>query len=176
MTMLVRRTIQALAGVLLLGGVTAAGDRSPALCTSAVQADTATWRRVGTDVFTLRLPRAYRGVWMRGIDTAVHGWKAPRGRTVHSDYGYVHYVGGGPFSDPELVCESGPRDAWRIFAYEDRGVYGVGYFGLDPSRDDRALTLEARSPRREDVPELLAIIRSMRWAGRPPLVGTQVSP
>ena len=176
MTTLVRRTIQALAGVLLLGAVTAAGERSPELCTSAVRVDTSTWRHIRTDVFTLRLPRAYRGIRVRGIDTAVHRWNAPRHRTVGSDYGYVHYVGGGPFRDPELVCESGPRDSWRIIAYAERGVYGVGYYGLDPSRDDRALVLEARSPRREDVPELLAIIRSMRWAGRPPLVGTQVSP
>lgn len=176
MKMYFRRTIQALAGVLLLGGVTAAGDGSPDLCTSAVRVDTSTWRRVGTGVYTLRMPRVYRGVRMRGIDTAVHGWNAPRRRTVHSDYGYVHYVGGGPFSHPEHVCESGPRGAWRILAFEERGLYSVGYYGLDPSRDDRALVLEARSPRREDVPELLAIIRSMRWAGRPPLVGTQVSP
>jgi len=174
MTMLSRCSIRALAGVLLLGAVTAAGDRSPDLCTSTVRVDTSTWRRIDTGVFTMRLPRAYRGVRMRGIDTAVHGWNAPRRRTVHSDYGSVHYVGGGPFRDPELVCESGPRDAWKIIAYEDRGVFGVGYYGLDPSRDDRALVLTAESPRREDVPELLAIIRSMRWAGRPPLVGTQV--
>lgn len=168
-----RRTIQALAGVLLVGAVTAATGRSPDACSSAARVDTSTWRRVDTGVFTMRLPRGYRAIRVRGIDSAVEGWNASRHRTVRSDYGSTRYVGGGPFRDADLVCERGPNDSWSIVAYDQYGVHGVGYYGLDPSKEDRALVLTAESPRREDVPELLAIIRSVRWAGRPPFDGTR---
>jgi hypothetical protein len=174
MTMRFRRTLQALAGVAILGAVSAAGDRGPDACTSTVAVDTSTWRRIDTGVFTMRLPRAYRGIRMRGVDSAVEGWNAGGGRRVRSDYGWTQYVGG-PFSDTDVVCERGPRDSWRIAAYEYRGRLGVGYHGLDPSRDDRALMVMAESPRREDIPELFAIIRSVRWAGRPPLAGRPAS-
>jgi hypothetical protein len=167
------RSIQALAGLLLLGASTGAGNLQLDPCSSAPAPSTSAWRRIDTGAFTIRLPRAYRGIRMRGIDSAVHGWNAPGRRTVRSDYGPTRYVGGGPFRDPDLVCERGPRDSWSIVRYEEHGVHGIGYYGLDPSREDRALVLMAESPRREDIPELLAIIRSVRWAGRPPFQGTR---
>jgi len=138
-------------------------------CPSVAAADTTEWRRVPAGNFTLRLPGSYRGTRMQRMDAAVRSWSAPRGRRVRSEYGSATHVGSGtPIGDPKLVCDRGVRDAWRMVVYEERGVFGIGYFGLDPSEEGRALVLTAESPRREDLPELLAIVRSLHWAGRPP--------
>jgi CubicO group peptidase (beta-lactamase class C family) len=161
-----RRSLPLAAGVLLAGAASAAPARGQTACPPAA-ADTVSWRRSGDGAFTLRLPRAYGQTRLRGVDSALLGWNAPGGRRVRTDYGPIHYVGGGVLSEPDLVCEGDFGGAWRIVVYHDRdrGVHGAGYYGLDPSGNGRALAMTAESPRREDVSELLAIVRSVRWTG-----------
>jgi hypothetical protein len=161
-----QRTIPILACTLLTGAAAAAGeaDRGPDACTSAVVVDTAWWGRIDTGVFTMRLPRGYRKIRAQGIDSDVDGWRASHGRKVGSDYGWTEYVGDGSDSDPNLVCERGPGGAWMIVAYEQNAAYGIAYYARDPSADNRSLVLRAESPRRQDMPELLAIIHSVRWS------------
>jgi hypothetical protein len=166
--MIVRRMIP-IAACALLAAVAAAPRLAAQTCPAAAAADTTEWRRVDAGNFTLRLPGSYRGTRLQRIDAAVRSWTAPRGRRVRSEYGTARYVGNTtPATNLRLVCDQGPNDSWRIVAYEQRGIYGIGYFGPDPSEEGRALVLTAESPRREDLPELLAIIHSLRWAGRPP--------
>lgn len=156
---------------LLVGAVIAAparGQGGAGRCPAA-SADTVSWQRAGGEAFTLRLPRAYRSVRAQGIDTSVRGWRSGVGARIGTDYGSVQYVGGGAVDDPALVCESDHGGAWRIVVYHDgdRGVHGVGYYAFDPARNGRALAMTAESPRAADIPELLAIVRSVRWTARP---------
>lgn len=167
MRAIARRMLPAAACALLAGAAAPSPRPAAGSCPTAPAADTTGWRRVETGIFTMLLPRGYRKIRTQGIDSAVDAWNAPRGRRVHTDYGSTMYVGGGPFRDPDLVCERGPGDRWTIVAYEQYGRHGIGYYGYDPSSEDRALVVMAESPRREDIPELLAIIHSLRWDDRP---------
>lgn len=139
----------------------------------AASAATASWRHTAGGPFVLRLPPAYRPVRRQGIDSEVREWRSPGGARVGTDYGSVRYVGGGVVDDPALVCESDLGGAWRIVVYHDRdrGIHGVGYHGFDPARNGRAVALTAESPRVADIPELMAIVRSLRWSGAPRVQG-----
>jgi hypothetical protein len=160
------RTIPILACTLFTVAAAGGTDRGTHACTSAVVVDTAWWGRIDTGVFTMRLPRGCRKVRAQGIDSDIHGWRASHGRTAGSDYGLTRYVGDGSGSDPDLVCERGPGGAWMTVAYQQSGDYGIKYYARDPLADDRTLVLKAESPRREDIPELLAIIHSARWPAK----------
>jgi hypothetical protein len=164
------RTLPIIAALLLAATEPAAAQRAPAACSPGTAVDTTAWRRVGTGAFTIRLPRAYRRANVHGVDSAVDAWRASRRRQVGSDFGPTRYVGDGSGSDPALVCERGPGDAWMIVAFD----HGFDYFARDPAAGDRTLWIRAQSARREDLPELLAIVRSVRWVGRPTLIGTPV--
>jgi CubicO group peptidase (beta-lactamase class C family) len=161
------RSLPVAAGLLLAAAV-ATPARGQAGCPAA-SADTVAWRRIDGEAFTLRLPRTYRPVRAEGVDSEVRGWRTPGGARVGTDYGSVEYVGGGELDDPALVCESDLGGAWRIVVYHDRerGVHGVSYYGFDPAGTGKAVAMSAQSPRAADLPELMAIVRSLRWTPRP---------
>jgi hypothetical protein len=163
----VRRSLQVIAGVLLMGTLLGAGNRERTQCPAA-STHTTTWRRASGSAFTLRLPRGYRRLELHGIDSAVEGWSAPGGRKVSADYGPTEYVGIGIRDDSALLCEGVPNGPRRIVLYHDRGIYGVGYYGRDPHDNRSSLVFTAESPREADIPELLAIARSIRWTERTP--------
>ena len=166
--MMVRRMIP-IAACALLAATADAPRLAAQTCPGAAAADTTEWRRVEAGNFSLRLPGSYHTPSQQRIDGAVRSWTAPHGRRVRSEYGTSGYIGNtSPATNRRLACEQGPGETWRIVAYQQRGVYGIGYYGLDPTEEGRALVLVAESPRRSDLPELLAIIRSLRWPGPPP--------
>jgi hypothetical protein len=166
---IVRRMIPIAACALAAVAAAPASRLAAQNCPAAAAADTTEWRRVDAGNFSLRLPGSYRGARLQRIDAALRIWTAPRGRRIRSEYGSARYVGNAsPATDLRLVCDRGAGDAWRIVAYQLHGMYGIGYFALDPSEEGHAVVLTAESPRREDLPELLAIVHSLRWAGRPP--------
>ncbi|MFL5385755.1 MAG: hypothetical protein ACJ8GN_24840 [Longimicrobiaceae bacterium] len=166
--MMVRRMIP-VAACALIAGAALAPRLAAQTCPAAAAADTTEWRRVDAGNFSLRLPGSYHGTHGQRLDGPVRTWTAPRGRRVRSEYGSARSVGNtSPATSRRLVCDQGVGDSWRIVAYEQRGVFGIGYFGRDPSEEGRAVVLTAESPRRQDLPELLAIIHSLRWAGPPP--------
>jgi len=166
---IVRRMIPIAACALAAVAASPAARLAAQSCPAAAAADTTEWRRVEAGNFTLRLPGSYRTPYQQRIDGAVRTWTAPHGRRVRSEYGTARNLGNtSPATDRRLACEQGVGDAWWIVAYQERGAYGIGYYGRDPSEEGRALILTAESPRRSDLPELLAIIRSLRWSGPPP--------
>lgn len=166
--MIVRRMIP-IAACALVAAAAATPRLAAQTCPSAAAADTTEWRRVDAGSYSLRLPGSYQGVYRQRLGGPVRDWTAPRFRSVHAEYGLSRFVGNGsPVVDPEMICEQGPGDAWRIVVYEQHGRYGIGYYGFDPTQEGRALALTAESQRREDLPELLAIVLSLRWPSRAP--------
>ena len=166
--MIVRRMIP-IAACALLAAAAGASRLAAQTCPAAAAADTTEWRRVDAGNFSLRLPGSYRTPYGQRLDGPIRSWNAPHGRRVRSEYGTAGQIGNtSPAINRRLACDQGPGETWRIVAYQQRGVYGIGYYGLDPTEEGRAIVLMAESTRRADLPELLAIIHSLRWAGPPP--------
>jgi hypothetical protein len=161
--------LPAAACALMVGATIHATRLAAQTCPAAAAADTTEWRRIEAGSYSLRLPGSYQPNRRQRIDGAVRDWTAPRFRSVHAEYGLSSFAGSAtPVAEQDLICDQGPGDAWRIVVYENHGRFGIGYFGFDPTEHGRALALTAESPRREDLPELLAIIHSVRWTSRPP--------
>lgn len=148
-------------------------------CSAAEGVDTTTWRRHNARAYTLLLPRGYRLARTQGVDSDVRGWSGPGGRYVSSDFGFYSdrlEVDGGSANEPYAVCEEGAggdAPTPRIVLLRRDGRYGAGLFWPHPdgrrfsdypSGDENreALDVIATSPREEDIPELLAIVRSVR--------------
>jgi hypothetical protein len=169
MKMIVRRMMRIAACALAAVAASPAPRLAAQTCPAAAAADTTEWRRIEAGSYSLRLPGSYQPDRQQRINTAVRDWTAPHFRGVHAEYGLSRFVGSAtPVAEQDLICDQGPGDAWRIVVYELHGRFGIGYYGFDPTEPGRALALTAESPRREDLPELLAIIHSVRWTSRPP--------
>ena len=167
MRTIVRRMMLA-ACALAAGAAIPAPRLAAQTCPAAAAADTTEWRRVEAGTFSLRLPGSYHGTDGQRLDGPVRDWVAPRFRSVHAEYGLSRFVGSAtPVTEQDLICDQGPGDAWRIVVYEQHGRFGIGFYGFDPTEPGRALAVRAESPRRGDLPELLAIIHSVRWTTRP---------
>jgi len=166
--MIVRRMIPIAACALAMAAMAPAARLAAQTCPAAAAADTTEWRRVEAGSFSLRLPGSYHGKDGQRLDGPVRDWTAPRFRSVHAEYGLSRFVGSAsPVAEEDLICDQGPGDDWRIVVYELHGRFGIGYYGFDPTEPGRALAVSAESPRRADLPELLAIIHSVRWTSRP---------
>jgi hypothetical protein len=152
-------------------------QQAPFDCHADARVDTSAWRRVQAGAYTVRLPRAYQDRHARGVDSDLRAYAAPRGRLVTSDFGM--------WSQSEVferdadstlaVCAPGSGTAApRIVVYrdEERGMtaalfwpYPNGRVVHWPRGDQvEAFNVFASSRRDADLPELLAIIRSIRLA------------
>jgi hypothetical protein len=155
----------------------AAVEASP--CASAPRTDTSDWRRVDAVAFVFRLPADFEQQEVEGIDSALRRWVSPDGREVQTDYGFYNrrFAAGLAGSGEELitVCQEGDGEAApQIVPYRTRdGRYAAGLYWPNPGGGRKpfgaagtlreALWMSAQSPRREDLPEMLAIVSSVEY-------------
>jgi len=147
-------------------------------CEWAAGIDTRSWRPVTVGAFSFRLPPGYREQRTRGIDSVVRRWRSRNGRFVDLDYGmYTARFEDGPGSrmgQPMIECAAGDGTAApQIVIYRSiEGEHVVGLYwpvpggraleyGANRHVQRDALWLEASSHREQDLPELLAIVRSV---------------
>ena len=148
-------------------------------CASAARVDTAGWQVIQRGAFVFRIP-ACAPQEVRSVDSAVDEWRSPEARVVHSDYGmWTGPVQRGPNSrmrEPITVCAMGDStSAPQLVVYRTfEGAQAAGLYWPTPGGRSRlfgpsgeniqreALWLEAASPHAEDLPELLAIVQSVR--------------
>lgn len=155
----------------------AAVEASP--CASALRMDTSSWRQIDAVSFVFRLPAGFKQQEVESIDSALRRWVAPDGREVQTDYGFYNrrFEAGPAGSGEELitVCQEGDGEsAPQIVLYRTHeGLYAAGLYWPQPGGGRKlfgaagtlreALWMSAQSPRREDLPELLAILSSVRY-------------
>lgn len=148
-------------------------------CASADRVDTADWLLVDEGAFTLRLRPEYSEVDVRGIDSQVGRWRGPGERSVHSDYGFYSASFDADSTrsvrEPIVYCERRVTEAApQVVLYRTEHGYAAGLywprpegrsipFGRGLSPNPMALRFTATSPRAEEIPELLAIVRSVRF-------------
>lgn len=162
-------------------GVPARSEMSEASpCTTAAHVDTSGWRLMDAGPYAFRLPPEFEEQEVRSVDSAVAAWRAPDGRSVHSDYGFYtdpFEVGvSGPMQELLAVCrEGGDEDSAQIVLYLTHdGRYAAGLywpkpggreirFGRDARLQPEALWMSARGSRPEDLAQLLAVVSSVRY-------------
>jgi len=167
--------------VILISLVAASCDPSAELdrafaspdCPSTARIDTQDWQQLPGSRYTYQLPRSYEMQPDRHVDSDVVDWKTSDGRTITSDYGfYTGSFGASPRFVELVECHAAENGGPQIVTYKTEAGVGAGLYWIVPNgrtledRPGRMLRLSlwmvAESPRSEDLPELLAIIRSAR--------------
>jgi hypothetical protein len=108
----------------------------------------------------------------RSVDSSVDEWRTADGRTLISDYGFYN----GPFSPGPrrldlIECQTGGNGEPQIVTFRTGEGFGAGLYWVVPGGrtietmqrvSPLSLWVGAESPRAEHLPELLAIVRSVR--------------
>jgi hypothetical protein len=179
-----RIRISLLLVAVILGGARAEAqtpaDSAATLCRSLDRVDTGSWRSVRVGLVRFRIPRSYRRREIQGIDSTPGAWLGPSGQAIWTDYG----VYGAPFETTTLrggeafaICQrnDGGGTPQIVTFWTSKGEYGVGFYwvvaggrslpgGANGFMRRESLWIKATSPRAADLPELLAVVRSVQPA------------
>jgi hypothetical protein len=143
-------------------------------CPSTAGINTRDWFELRVSRYVFRIPRSYQEEPDRHVDSDVRDWSTSDGRTLTSDYGFYTRPFGPSSGLTQFVeCPNGVvRGGPQIVTFTtERGV-GAGLYWIVPNGrtlqtgpnevSPLALWMRAESPRAQDLPELLAIMRSTR--------------
>lgn len=164
---------QAWLAALVLAGCRAPSAPTPTLSCAERVEDVTDWAAVDRSSFRFRLPAEFVEVPVQGIDSRVGRWTAGPLRDVTFDEGM--------FAGPVDGMEDHPgyaecrdfidgRAVTIVVLFDSAGTFSVGrgkkYWAAASWRDvmpEVHLTMTATTPDAADVPELVAILRSVRF-------------
>jgi hypothetical protein len=142
-------------------------------CIDSSRVETSEWKEVRNSVYSHRIPPWFQLQPDQSVDSDVTEWKTSDNRRVLSDYGFWN----GPFT-PSIrltdvaVCQASSDNKPQIVTFRTPDGVGAGLYWIVPGGPSKqvgpthhsplAMWISAESPNPHDLPELLAIVRSVR--------------